>query len=115
MTGQLCRAFEGILSIIDSGKPFALQTWTLQAELSVEEPSTAVECLIALQAFDMDAHGNFIPEPLLSPTAGHIEPDRSGTPRSADGVVTWAEARVQARGAEASLTADNGSATELPD
>ena len=61
---QLCRAFEGVLSLIDSG---SLTRADLQvaAELSVDEPSTAVECLIALQVFDVDADGKFVPEPLL--------------------------------------------------
>ena len=61
---QLCRAFEAVLSVIDSGN-LTRADLEVAAELSVDEPSTAVECLIALQVFDVDADGKFVPEPLL--------------------------------------------------
>ena len=61
---QLCHAFEGVLSIIDSGS-LTRADLEVAAEFSVDEPSTAVECLIALQVFEIDADGRFVPEPLL--------------------------------------------------
>lgn len=61
---QLSRAFEGVLSVIDSGS-LTRADLEVAAELSVDEPSTAVECLIALQVFDIDAEGKSVPEPLL--------------------------------------------------
>jgi hypothetical protein len=61
---QLCRAFEGVLSVIDSGN-LTRADLEIAAELSVDQPSVAVECLMALQVFDLDAHGKFVPEPLL--------------------------------------------------
>ena len=61
---QLCHAFEGVLSIIDSGS-LTRADLEVAAEFSVDEPSTAVECLIALQVFEIDADGRFVPEPLV--------------------------------------------------
>ena len=61
---QLSRAFEGVLSVIDSGG-LTRADLEVASELAVEEPSAAVECLIALQVFDVGTDGNFVPEPLL--------------------------------------------------
>jgi hypothetical protein len=60
---SLCSAFEGVLSMIDSG---ALSRSDLQLAVEMMSPDpTAVECLLALQLFDVDASGRFVVEPCL--------------------------------------------------
>lgn len=61
---SLVRAFEGVLSVIDSGSLTRAEL-EIAAGLEVEDPDVAVECLLALQVFDTDADGKFVPEPLL--------------------------------------------------
>jgi hypothetical protein len=61
---QLCRALEGVVEVIDSGSLTRAEL-EVAAEFAVDEPSVAVECLIALQVFDVDGDGRFVPEPLL--------------------------------------------------
>jgi hypothetical protein len=61
---QLSGAFEAVLSVIDSGN-LTRADLHVAAGLSVDQPSVAVECLISLQVFDLDADGKFLPEPLL--------------------------------------------------
>jgi len=59
----LCTAFEGVLSVIDSG---ALTRADLQVavEMTSADP-VAVELLLALQVFELDLLGRFVPEPCL--------------------------------------------------
>ena len=61
---QLSCAFEAVLSVIDSGS-LTRADLEVAAELSVDEPTAVIECLLALQAFDLEADGTFVPEPLL--------------------------------------------------
>ncbi|MGH3402320.1 MAG: hypothetical protein ACRDRJ_07375 [Streptosporangiaceae bacterium] len=61
---QLSGAFQAVLSVIDSGN-LTRADLHVAAGLSVDQPSVAVECLISLQVFDLDADGKFLPEPLL--------------------------------------------------
>ncbi|WP_394619090.1 hypothetical protein JNUCC0626_08325 [Lentzea sp. JNUCC 0626] len=62
---ELCTAFDTMLDMIGSAG-VSRADLEAAAELVVPDPSITVDCLIALQVFNVDRDGRFLPEPRLA-------------------------------------------------